>query len=85
MGGASKCGPTWEWASSTCLSGPADVEDILHDAQRMAEAARGMRSRAAILDSATGEVVPVEEANLGPRRQRHAVAGFKPVARARSA
>lgn len=51
---------------------PAAVEDILHDAQRMAEAARGMRSRAAILDPATGEVVPVEQANLGPRRQGQA-------------
>lgn len=49
----------------------APVEDILHDAQRMAEAARGMRSRAAMLDPATGDVVPVEHANLGPRRQRH--------------
>ena len=46
----------------------ADVEDILHDAQRMAEAARGMRSRAAMLDPQTGELVPVEMANLGPRR-----------------
>ena len=44
------------------------VEDILHDAQRMAEAARGMRSRAAMLDPATGEVVAVEHADLGPRR-----------------
>jgi GGDEF domain-containing protein len=52
-------------------SGPAAVEDILHDAQRMAEAARGMRSRAAILDPGTGEVVPVEQANLGPRRHGH--------------
>jgi len=51
--------------------GPANVEDILHDAQRMAEAARGMRSRAAILDPATGAVVPVEQANLGPRRHGH--------------
>jgi GGDEF domain-containing protein len=52
--------------------GPAAVEDILHDAQRMAEAARSMRSRAAILDPATGEVVPVEQANLGPRHHGHA-------------
>ncbi|HWP11058.1 MAG TPA: 7TM diverse intracellular signaling domain-containing protein [Ramlibacter sp.] len=52
--------------------GPAAVEDILHDAQRIAEAARGMRSRAAMLDPATGEVVPVEHANLGPRRHGHA-------------
>ena len=48
--------------------GSAPVEDILHDAQRMAEAARAMRSRAAMLDPATGEVVAVEHANLGPRR-----------------
>jgi hypothetical protein len=48
--------------------GAAPVEDILHDAQRMAEAARGMRSRAAMLDPSTGEVVAVEHANLGPRR-----------------
>ncbi len=45
----------------------ADVEDILHDAQRMAEAARSMRSRAAILDPSTGDVVPVENAKLGPK------------------
>lgn len=53
--------------------GHADVEDILHDAQRMAEAAREMRSRAAIMDPATREVVPVEEANLGPRRHHGAL------------
>jgi hypothetical protein len=46
-----------------------DVEDLLHDAQRMAEAARGMRSRAAILDPATGDLVPVEKAELGSRWQ----------------
>lgn len=51
------------------IAGPhMAVEDILHDAQRMAEAARRMPSRAAILDPATGEVVAVEVANLGPRR-----------------
>jgi GGDEF domain-containing protein len=47
---------------------PAAVEDILDEAQRMAQAARGMRSRAAIFDPSSGEVVPVEQANLGPRR-----------------
>jgi len=46
------------------------IEDILHNAQRMAEAARGMRSRAAIIDPVTGEVVPVEQAQLGARRRR---------------
>jgi hypothetical protein len=48
------------------------VEDILHEAQRMARAGRGMRSRAAILDPATGRIIPVEQADLGPRRPVHA-------------
>ncbi len=47
----------------------AAVEDILADAQRMAGAARSMRSRAAIRDPITGLPVPVEQANLGPRRR----------------
>lgn len=64
----------------------ADVQDILHDAQRMAEAARGMRSRAAILDPATGDVVPVENANLGGKTltkaalRRHRLKGYVPHA-----
>jgi len=52
--------------------GAAAVEDILHEAQAMALAARGMRSRAAILDPATGHILPVEQADLGPRRGHHA-------------
>jgi GGDEF domain-containing protein len=48
------------------------VEDILHEAQQLAQAARAMPSRAAILDPATGRVMPVELANLGPRRAAHA-------------
>jgi hypothetical protein len=48
------------------------LEDILDDAQRMAEAARTMRSRAAIMDPSTGKVMPVEQAHLGPRRHGHA-------------
>lgn len=52
--------------------GSAAVEDILHEAQRMAQAARGMRSRAAIFDPATGHIIPVEQADLGPRRGGHA-------------
>jgi GGDEF domain-containing protein len=54
------------------LPGPAAVEDILHDAQHMAEAARTMRSRAAIRDPSTGRAVPVEQADLGGRRHGHA-------------
>jgi GGDEF domain-containing protein len=49
---------------------PEEVEDILHDAQRMAQAARTMPSRAAMLDPASREVVPVEQANLGGHRAR---------------
>ena len=48
----------------------AAVEDILDDAQQMAEAARGMQSRAAIRDPRTAQAVPVEHANLGGRRRR---------------
>ncbi len=64
--------------------GAVEVEDILHDAERMAEAARGMRSRAAILDPVSAQVVPVEQAELGPRRHRHALdaRGAKVTARA---
>lgn len=47
----------------------AAVEDILADAQRMAGAARAMRSRAAIRDPVTGQAVPVEQANLGTGRR----------------
>jgi GGDEF domain-containing protein len=59
--------------------GSAPVEDILHDAQRMAQAARAMRSRAAIFDAASGQVVPVEQAQLGPAR-RHGRASQVPHA-----
>ena len=46
----------------------ANLDDVLHDAERMAEAARGMPSRTAMLDPGTGSVVPVEQARLGGRR-----------------
>lgn len=49
---------------------PAEVEDLLHDAQNLAEAARHMDSRAATHDPRSGAVVPVERAHLGPRRPR---------------
>jgi GGDEF domain-containing protein len=52
--------------------GTSAVEDILHEAQAMARAARDMRSRAAILDPASGRIIPVEQADLGPRRAVHA-------------
>jgi hypothetical protein len=47
------------------------VDDILYDAERMAEAARRTLSRTAMLDPTSGEVVPVELAQLGPRRYAH--------------
>ena len=46
----------------------AHLDDVLHDAERMAEAARGMPSRTAMLDPASGNVVPVEQAQLAVRR-----------------
>lgn len=48
--------------------GPLEAEDVLHAAQALATAARGMRSRAAMLDPATETVVAVECATLSPRR-----------------
>ena len=60
-----------------------EVEDVLHDAQRLAEAARQMRSRAALADPASGAAVPVEEAQLGPRR--HPRAGVRQPADAQAA
>jgi GGDEF domain-containing protein len=48
----------------------AEVEDVLDEAQELAEAARHMRSRAAIYDRSSGLVMPVEQADLGPRRPR---------------
>lgn len=60
------------------LPGSAAVEDVLHDAQCMAEAAWAMPSRAAIRDPATGQAMPVEQADLAggwrARTRRHASA-----------
>lgn len=42
-----------------------DVDQLLHEAQSVAEAARGMRSRAALLDPDSRHAVPVESAELG--------------------
>lgn len=41
-----------------------DVDQLLHEVQRVAVAARGMRSRAAMLEQATGLAIPVENADL---------------------
>ncbi|MDB5914987.1 MAG: hypothetical protein JWP22_3662 [Ramlibacter sp.] len=53
------------------VPGHAEVEDVLDDAQRLAEAARSMASRTATDDPHTGETVPLEIAQLPPRRPRH--------------
>ncbi|MEO8388162.1 MAG: hypothetical protein ABI546_07160 [Polaromonas sp.] len=42
-----------------------DVAQLLHEAQSVAQAARAMRSRAAMLDPETRIAVPVEHAELG--------------------
>jgi hypothetical protein len=46
---------------------PAEAEDVLDAAERLAQAARQMRSRAAMADPATGEAVPVEQASVADR------------------
>jgi GGDEF domain-containing protein len=57
-----------------------EVEDVLDEAQRLAEAARIMPSRAAIRDPAAGGPVPIEEARWerapGPHRGRKAGSRF---------
>lgn len=62
----------------------ANLDDLLHDAERMAEAARDMPSRTAMRDPATDNVVPVEEAQLAIRRAAplvRAAAGHRPPRR----
>ena len=62
----------------------AHLDDVLHDAERMAEAARSMPSRTAMLDPASGNVVPVEQAQLAVRRASTATrpgAGHREVRR----
>ena len=49
----------------------AAVEDILADAERMAQAARAMPSRAAIRDPRSVQPVAVEQADLGFRPRRN--------------
>lgn len=46
-----------------------EIEDLLDEAQQLAGAARSMRSRAAVLDPASGQPVAVEHARLAPRRR----------------
>lgn len=55
--------------------GHPEVEDILDLAQRLAEAARTLPARAAMLDPLSGEMVAVEQARLGPQPRGPAAAG----------
>ncbi|MGE4241642.1 diguanylate cyclase domain-containing protein [Ramlibacter sp.] len=59
--------------------GSTAVEDILHDAQRLAEFARGIRSRAAVLDPHTETPVPVEDADFGGRTPPRPAAPLVPT------
>lgn len=73
------------------LSGGAkDVDDLLHEVQDMAAAARVMRSRAALLDEISRQAVPVENAELGAswhamRTARSHPARLQPVGSRRTA
>src|SRR4051812_22385027 len=49
---------------------PAEAEDVLDEVQRLAEAARGMASGAALADPLTGEALPAEQAPLASRPWR---------------
>ncbi|MBC7603540.1 MAG: diguanylate cyclase [Ramlibacter sp.] len=55
-----------------------EVEDLLHEAEQLAEAARAMPSRAAMRDPLTGDTVPVEKAQLGHRRRIRAGTSLTP-------
>ena len=57
----------------------SEVEDMLHEAEHLAEAARGMASRAAMRDPVTRKTVPVEHAQLGHRRRIRAAAVMQPM------
>jgi GGDEF domain-containing protein len=73
------------------LSGAGkDVDELLHEAQDMATAARKMRSRAALLDEISRQAVPVENAELGAswhamRTARSHPARLQPVRSRRTA
>lgn len=55
-----------------------EVEDVLDDAQRLAEAARQMRTRAATFDLLTGMPVAIEEAQFKPPA-RHRGSATQPM------
>ena len=62
-----------------------NVSQLLHEAESIAHAARGMRSRAALLDPQTRLAVPVESAELGDSWRTMKFMGAKKVLQARRA
>lgn len=63
---------------------PAEPEDVLDAVQQLADAARPMRSRAALADPQTGEPVPAEQVRFDPRLPRNAPRVLAPPRRALS-
>jgi len=61
--------------------GVVEIEDVLDEAQRMARAARSVRSRAAIRDPGSAAIVPVEQSALLPRHHSGRTAGPPRLAR----
>jgi len=59
-----------------------EAEDVLDAAQRLAEAARHMRSRVALADPLTGEAVPAEEAQFRPAQAPPLLRGVTRASRA---
>ena len=59
--------------------GQGEAEDVLDTAQRLAIAARGMASRAAITDPLTGQPAAVEQARIEPRKRRPFLRPARPV------
>ncbi|MEJ5991434.1 7TM diverse intracellular signaling domain-containing protein [Ramlibacter sp. PS3R-8] len=59
--------------------GHGEPEDVLDTAQRLAQAARGMASRAAITDPLTGESTAVEQARIETRKRRPFVRVARPL------
>ncbi len=60
-----------------------DVANLLHEAESIAQAARGMRSRAALLDPQTRLAVPLESADLGDSWRAMKMMGAKKGSSAR--
>jgi GGDEF domain-containing protein len=59
--------------------GQGEAEDVLDTAQRLAIAARGMASRAAITDPLTGQPAAVEQARIETRKRRPFLRPARPV------